>query len=311
MKHIKLKGCENVNQRYRGITLAVVGACFWGASGTAVEFLFANSNVDTSWLVGLRLIFSGLLLIIYACYKYLDQVKAMFHDKKALIMLILFAFLGMGSSQLSYFVAVKYNNAPTATVIQFLAPVFIILYSSIRSKMLPRRIDAISILVAVGVTFILATGGRFDQLALSPMACLWGLIAALSEAINTVMPGNLFKKYGTIPVVGAAMFISGLAFIPIYFNEPMPKLTSIDMWMIVYIIIGGTLLAYTMYLSSVQYIEPATVGMLGAFEPLIATILSVTLLHADFGPIDMLGGLLIVVATFMQLVPSKTDIKNE
>ncbi|MDR4288253.1 permease, partial [Bacillus thuringiensis] len=70
--------------------------------------------------------------------------------------------------------------------------------------MLPRRIDLISIFVAVGGTFILATGGRFDQLALSPMACLWGLIAAISEAINTVMPGSLFKKYGTIPVVGTA-----------------------------------------------------------------------------------------------------------
>lgn len=87
--------------------------------------------------------------MIYACWKYLDQVKAMLHDKKVIIMLIIFAFLGMGSSQLSYFVAVKYSNAPTATVIQFLAPVFIIIYSSLRSKMWPRRIDAISIVVAV------------------------------------------------------------------------------------------------------------------------------------------------------------------
>ena len=120
-----------MNQRYKGLTLAVVGACFWGASGT---------------------------------------------------------------------------------VIQFLAPVFIIIYSSLRSKMWPRRIDAISIVVAVVGTFILATGGRFDQLALSPLACFWGLIAAFSEAINTVLPGKLFKKYGPIPVIGAAMLVAGIAF---------------------------------------------------------------------------------------------------
>ena len=116
-----------MNKRYKGLTLAVVGACFWGASGTAVEFLFSSINVNTAWLVGLSLIFSGTLLMIYACWKYLDQVKAMLHDKKVIIMLIIFTFLGMGSSQLSYFVAVKYSNAPTATVIQFLAPVFIII----------------------------------------------------------------------------------------------------------------------------------------------------------------------------------------
>lgn len=284
-----------MNQRYKGLTLAVVGACFWGASGTAVEFLFSSTNVNTAWLVGLRLLFSGALLMIYACWKYLDQVKAMLHDKKVIIMLIIFTFLGMGSSQLSYFVAVKYSNAPTATVIQFLAPVFIIIYSSLRSKMWPRRIDAISIVVAVVGTFILATGGRFDQLALSQLACFWGLIAAFSEAINTVLPGKLFKKYGPIPVIGAAMLVAGNAFLPIYFTQPMPKLAPVDVWVIVYIIIGGTLLAYTMYLSSVQYIEPSTVGMLGALEPLIATILSVSLLHADFGPMDMLGGFLLLL----------------
>lgn len=85
-----------MNQRYKGLTLAGVGACFWGASGTAVEFLFSSTNVNTAWLVGLRLLFSGALLMIYACWKYLDQVKAMLHDKKVIIMLIIFAFLGMG-----------------------------------------------------------------------------------------------------------------------------------------------------------------------------------------------------------------------
>lgn len=136
-----------MNQRYKGLTLAVVGACFWGASGT---------------------------------------------------------------------------------MIQFLAPVFIIIYSSLRSKMWPRRIDAISIVVAVVGTFILATGGRFDQLALSQLACFWGLIAAFSEAINTVLPGKLFKKYGPIPVIGAAMLVAGIAFLPIYFTQPMPKLAPVD-----------------------------------------------------------------------------------
>lgn len=57
MKNINLKGSVNVNRRYQGLTLAIVGACFWGASGTAVEFLFSSTNVNTAWLVGLRLLF--------------------------------------------------------------------------------------------------------------------------------------------------------------------------------------------------------------------------------------------------------------
>lgn len=51
-----------MNQRYKGLTLAIVGACFWGASGTAVEFLFSSTNVNTAWLVGLRLLYHRLLV---------------------------------------------------------------------------------------------------------------------------------------------------------------------------------------------------------------------------------------------------------
>lgn len=51
-----------MNQRYKGLTLAVVGACFWGASGTAVESLFSSTNVNTAWLVGLRLLYHRLLV---------------------------------------------------------------------------------------------------------------------------------------------------------------------------------------------------------------------------------------------------------
>jgi drug/metabolite transporter (DMT)-like permease len=44
--------------------------------------------------------------------------------------------------------------------------------------------------------------------------------------------------------------------------------------------------------------------MLEAFEPLVATILSVTLLGSDFGIMKMAGGVLIILATCLQVVPS-------
>lgn len=41
-----------------GIWLAIIGSLFWGAAGTAAQFLFQNYNVSPQWLVGMRLLTS-------------------------------------------------------------------------------------------------------------------------------------------------------------------------------------------------------------------------------------------------------------
>lgn len=147
------------------------------------------------------------------------------------------------------------------------------------------------------------TNGNLNHLALSPQACFWALLAALANAISTMAPGRLFARYGTLNVTAWSMLICGICFIPLYFIMPMPALRPLDVALIGWIIIGGTLLAYTLYLASVQYIDPSTTGMLGAFEPLVATILAVALLHTQFGPVNILASCLIVLATFLQMMP--------
>lgn len=48
----------------KGIFYAIVGAIFWGASGTVAQGLFSRSKLSPLWLVGIRLFFAGLLLLI-------------------------------------------------------------------------------------------------------------------------------------------------------------------------------------------------------------------------------------------------------
>lgn len=244
-----------------------------------------------------------MLLLILAKLTGRSSTKALFSNRHDVLQLVLFAFFGMGMSQLTYFAAVKYSNAPTATVIQYLAPVIIIGYTTAAQKMMPRRIDVVSIIVALVGTFLLVTNGNLNHLALSPQACFWALLAALANAISTMAPGRLFARYGTLNVTAWSMLICGICFIPLYFIMPMPALRPLDVALIGWIVIGGTLLAYTLYLASVQYIDPSTTGMLGAFEPLVATILAVALLHTQFGPVNILASCLIILATFLQMMP--------
>ena len=116
-----------MSKQAKGIILAASGAALWGISGAAAQYLFATTNISNTWLVGLRLLGAGVLLTLWCLLKQPHQLRAMVTNRGNLKLLILFAILGMTNSQLSYFLAIKYINAPTATFIKYLQPVFIII----------------------------------------------------------------------------------------------------------------------------------------------------------------------------------------
>ena len=68
-----------------------------------------------------------------------------------------------------------------------------------------------------------------------------------------------------------------------------------------YIIIFGTMAAYLCYLQSVKFIPAATTGMLSAFEPLTANIVSVLWLKEMLGGFQTLGAILILMTVFCRL----------
>lgn len=230
-----------MNRQTKGVLLAAGGASLWGGSGAAAQYLFSTTNISTTWLVAVRLITAGILLTAISIARTPQQVRAITHQRRNLGYLLAFAVLGMMNSQLSYFLAVKYSNAPTATVIQYLQPVIIIVWLAFVQRQWPRRIDCISIVIALIGTFYLVTGGRLDTLTLTPAALFWGLWCAVAAALYTLLPQPLLKKYDALAVCGLAMLVSGILLIPSLLTIPWPHLSIADWWLVIYIIVGGTM----------------------------------------------------------------------
>lgn len=292
-----------MNRQSKGVLLAAGGASLWGGSGAAAQYLFSTTNISTTWLVTVRLLAAGILLTAISIARAPHQVHALTHQRHNLVLLLAFAITGMMNSQLTYFLAVKYSNAPTATVLQYLQPVIIIVWLALAQHQWPRRIDCISIVLALVGTFYLVTGGHLNTLTLTPVALFWGLWCAGAAAIYTLLPRPLLERYDALVVCGLAMLVSGIILLPWLITIPVPRLTGGDWWLVVYIVIGGTMFAYTLFLQSIRYISPSVTGILGAFEPLIATLLAVTLLGTRLTIAGTIGALLILLTTFLQAIP--------
>lgn len=65
-------------------------------------------------------------------------------------------------------------------------------------------------------------------------------------------------------------------------------------------VIFGTMFAYLFYLQSLRYIQPTTASVLGSFEPLSATMLSIIFLGVSFGVPETMGAVLILGTVAVQ-----------
>ena len=104
-------------------------------------------------------------------------------------------------------------------------------------------------------------------------------------------------------VCGLAMFVSGIIMLPWFLTMEQPHLSLFNIVLVIYIVVFGTMFAYTLFLQSIRYIAPSVTGILSAFEPLIATILAVTLLGTKLSTAAIIGSLLIILTTVIQAVP--------
>jgi drug/metabolite transporter (DMT)-like permease len=281
--------------KFLGIALVLTGATLWGISGTVVQFLFQQKGYNPEWLVVIRLLISGTILLMYSRFRKNKDIFLIWKLKEDRIHILIFGIFGMLGVQYTYFAAIEAGNAATATVLQYLGPVFILGYIVLKSRRLPTNKEIISIFLALLGTFFLVTNGNVQTLSISKWAFFWGISSAIALAFYTLQPVQLIKKWETIIVVGWGMLIGGIGFSLI--NPPwvfQGQLSLSSFIAILFIIIFGTIIPFYFYLESLNYISATEASLLACVEPLSAAFLSVVWLHVSFGFYEWIGTILIL-----------------
>ena len=286
--------------KLRGMTLASLASSLWAVSGISGEILFKKFNFSSDWLVSTRTLISGILLFLIVIFIEKKSVLRPLKNKIDCAGIILFGTAGMYLVQYTYFKTIELSNVSFATILQFTAPFFIFIYESIKNKKVPAVSTVILLLMTIlGVIFI-ATKGNFSNLSVSLEALLLGIISAIMIAFYSTYPKKLLKKYGSITVVGWGMIVGSIisnVIHPIWKIEGDVNIQSVIQVMIVVIL--GTSIAYLIYIASLNYISSSLAGILTAFEPVLAAILSVVIFGLKFSFIELIGFLLVFVSIFI------------
>ena len=282
--------------RTKGIILVIIGAMLWGVSGTVAQYLFQVKGFSAEWLVVIRLLVSGIILLLYAFINGDRNIWKIWDGKHNCWSLIVFSIVGMVGVQYTYFAAIKYGNAPTATILQYLSTVIITCYLIIFNKRIPSLQEIIAIILAILGTFFIITKGNIHVISISKLALFWGLSSAFAAAFYTLQPRYLLAKYGSTIVVGWGMLIGGIAFS--FIHHPWNftgKISITSILAVIFVVLFGTLIAFCCYLESLKYIQPIETSVLSCVEPLSAAFLSIYWLHVPFGVPEWSGTVCIIV----------------
>lgn len=278
--------------RNKGIFLVITGATFWGIGGTVAKKLFEQYGMDVDWLVTTRLLIAGcLLLTIQFFSKDRSQIFGVWKTKHTAIPLIVFGILGMLAVQYTYMASIQHGNAAVATLLQYLAPVMIIVYLIVRHQAVLTKRDLITVALALIGSFFLLTNGSISQLSVSTPAIVWGVLSGVALAFYTLYAIPLLKQYDSLVIVGWAMIIGGLAlsFIHPPWQIDLKTLPLEAYLYLIFVIIFCTMIAFWFYIESLQSLLPKESSLLGSIEPLAAVLTTVFWLKEPFGMFQWVG----------------------
>jgi drug/metabolite transporter (DMT)-like permease len=283
----------------------------WGISGTVAQYLFQKKGFSPEWLVVVRLLASGIILLLYVFIKSEKSIWEVWRTKHDVLNLIFFSIIGMLGVQYTYFAAIKYGNAATATILQYSSPIIITCYLALRTKKLPNLQEIIAIGLAMLGTFFIITKGNIHSLSISKLALFWGITSAFAAAFYTLQPRSLLRKWGSILVVGWGMLIGGIAFSFLYQPWNCTGIWSINsIFAIAFVVLFGTLIAFTCFLESLKYIKPTESSILSSAEPLSAAILSVLWLHEELGAAQWIGTACIIITIIILSFVKNKKVSN-
>ncbi len=308
----------------RGYIFIAAATFFWGLSAAMGRAVFTGKllggvqslrPIDPVILAQCRTTIS---LLVLAPILLLKSRSALRVRGSHLAQFFLLGILGLAASNFFYYFAIEKTTVATAIVLQYVAPVWVLLYMLARRIQRPtvRRVSGV-VLAVIGCG--LAVGGiaaqsGFPWLAISgPRFNTLGVIAAemaaISFAFYNVYGQHLLQIYNRWTVLVYALL--GAAVFWLIVNPPW-KIAAQHyrrgqwLFMAVFAIVS-MLVPFSLYFTGLQYLDPTRAIVTACLEPVWAILLTAVILGELVSPMQVLGIVVVLAATILIQRPERQD----
>jgi drug/metabolite transporter (DMT)-like permease len=279
----------------RGFILCVLAVFFWGSSAPIGKYLIVT-RFDTLIIAQTRTSLTFLLLLFYFLFKNQNVFRIQPPD------IWKFGFLGVVGISLTnytyYFTATE-SSVATAILVQYTAPVWVVLYSVfiLKEEKLD-RMTIVSLLFGLIGCYFAVTAGSIDRINLKGWTIITGPLSAFTFAYQIVATKQLLKRYSVWTMLLYMFGFSTLFWLCI--NPPwniLAKNYSTSDWGIFWMFaVVSILIPQTAFASGLKLLDASKVGIISILEPVIAILAAFLILGESLTLIQVFGAVLVVVA---------------
>ena len=282
----------------RGLLIALLSAGAFGLSGS-----MGASLLDAGWSTGaaslLRIGGGALVLLPFTVTAVVRRRPSAGDLKLAAV----YGIVAIAGAQFAFFNAVQYLSVGVALLLEYLAPILIVLFTWGRTRRAPGWHTLSGTVVAmVGLVLVLDLTGTVE---VSLVGVAWGLGAALclsayfilsAREMATMSPLTL-TGVGTLAGAGAIGALGLLGVLPMRATTaPVELLGTMTSWLIpaTVLILIATVVAYATGIVAAQRLGSRVASFVGLSEVLFAVVFAWLLVDQLPGPIQLLGGVFIL-----------------
>ncbi|HXR15049.1 MAG TPA: EamA family transporter [Terriglobales bacterium] len=215
--------------------------------------------------------------------------------------------LGVAASNYFYYLAIQRTNVATAIILQYTAPILVLLYTVARGRQRPtlQRVVAVGLAVA-GIALVIGifSSGGFRLDTIGVMAALG---AAVSFAIYNIGGHSILARYDRWTVL--LYVILGASLFWIVVNPPWKIVAahySGGQWLfLVLFSLLSVLAPFSFYFAGLQHLEPTRAIVVSCLEPVFSIVIAAVALGEVMRPLQTVGIVLVLVAIVVVQLPDR------
>lgn len=300
---------------YRGYLYIGCAAVFWGTSASLGRAAFTGrllpesgiSRVDPLILSQARTTFSFLAVLLgLLLTRGPSRLRVPLADLGRTAAL---GIAGVAASNYFYYLAIQRTNVATAIIVQYTAPVWVLLYMVARRlerATLPKMIAVV--LAIVGIALVIGLFGH-GKLQLDSLGVIAALVAAFSFSYYNIFGHAILERYDRWIVL---LFTTMSASVMWIFVNPPTKIAaahySLTAWAFLFVFaVLSVLLPFAFYFAGLQHLTPTKAIVASCLEPVFSILIAAVALHEAVGPLQALGMAMVLCAIVVVQRPSPGD----
>jgi drug/metabolite transporter (DMT)-like permease len=218
-----------------------------------------------------------------------------------LVQCLVLGLLGVAASNYFYYVAIQKTSVAIAIIVQYTAPVWVLVYVVARGqqKLSLQKVAAVAVALAgIALTIGLIGAKPASSLRLGSYGFIAALLASFSFAFYNVGGHRLLARYDRWRVLAWTLFSAAVFWLMI--NPPWKVLAAhytSAQWAFLFVFsLISVLGSFSLYFLGLQHLEPTRAIIASCLEPVFSILLAAMFLRERVRPVQTLGIMLVLAA---------------